>query len=96
MAKSFGILGELGKFGAEHRLSLQDSGVKEAFALHVRDAVDRVLSDPALMHGHRAEAMFEALVVSLGEFRLLKAEDSGRVFPDDRLIVPDFRLVLTH
>jgi hypothetical protein len=78
-AKPFDILRELGKFGAKHRLSLRDPGFKEA--LHVRDGIDLALSDPTLMHGHRAEAMFEALVVSLGEYQLLKAEDSGRVFP---------------
>ena len=38
--------------------------------------------------------MFEALVVSLGRFRLLKAEDSGRCFPENRYAIPDFRIVL--
>ena len=38
--------------------------------------------------------MFEALLVSLGEYKLLKQEDGGRVFPAGRYRVPDFRVVL--
>ena len=38
--------------------------------------------------------MFEALLVSLGKFTLLKAEDNGKVHPDGRYIAPDFRVVL--
>src|SRR6202035_2835589 len=52
-------------------------------AIHVNDAVSRILADPALMHGQRVEAMFEALLVSLGQFRLLKGEDNGRVVLQD-------------
>jgi hypothetical protein len=94
MSKPFGIVGELASFGVEHRLSLQDGKTTESFAIHVNDAVSRILADPALMHGQRVEAMFEALLVSLGQFRLLKGEDNGRVFPTERFIVPDFRVVL--
>ena len=38
--------------------------------------------------------MFEALVVSLGRYRLLKPEDSGRIFPQRGFRAPDFRVVL--
>ena len=38
--------------------------------------------------------MFEALMVSLGEFQLLKGEDGDRLFPNDRYRIPDFRIVL--
>lgn len=75
-------------------MSLRDPEARRAFATHVTDAVDQALADPALMHGQRAEAMFEALLVSLGEFRLLTREDGGRVLPSDRYVAPDFRVVL--
>ena len=38
--------------------------------------------------------MFEGLLVSLGRFQLLKVENSGRWFPMDRYVAPDFRVVL--
>ena len=38
--------------------------------------------------------MFEDLLVSLGEYSLLKVEDTGRVVPADSIKVPDFRVVL--
>lgn len=94
MKKPFDILNELGKFGAEQQISLRDPGAKNAFAAHVAEAVDRALADPLLIYGQRTEAMFEALLVSLGEYRLLKPEDNGRAFPVDRFAASDFRVVL--
>ena len=38
--------------------------------------------------------MFEAMLISLGEYSLLKPEDVGRIYPDDHFCVPDYRVVL--
>ena len=38
--------------------------------------------------------MFEALLVALGRFTLLKVEDTGRVHPSLAFRAPDFRVVL--
>ena len=38
--------------------------------------------------------MFEAMLISLGAHRLLKAEDMGRVHPEAPFKVPDYRVVL--
>ena len=94
MAKPFDLLAEFGKFGLEQRLSLRDAATIPAFIGDVGDKVKGALRDSPLLHGQRTEAMFEALLVSLGEFELLKGEDGGRLFPDDRYRVPDFRTVL--
>lgn len=94
MSKPFDILDQLGRFGAQRNISLRDPNAPGAFADHVSQSVGRALADPALMHGQRAEAMFEALVVSLGEYRLLTREDGGSVFPTGRFVAPDFRVVL--
>ena len=94
MPKPFDLLNVLGRFGAEQKVSLRDPQMRSAFANHVADAVDQALGDSALLHGQRAEAMFEALLVSLGEFRLLTREDGGQVFPSERYVAPDFRVVL--
>jgi hypothetical protein len=72
----------------------RDPAAKVAFGCHLADAVDRALADPLLLHGQRTEAMFEALLVSLGEFRLLTAENTGPVFPAEPFRAPDFRVVL--
>jgi hypothetical protein len=94
MPKPFDLLREFAKFGAEQNVSLCDPQAKAAFGLYVDAAVERALRDPALLQGQRVEAMFEALVVSLGEYRLLKPEDIGRMFPDRGFRAPDFRIVL--
>ena len=38
--------------------------------------------------------MFEAMLVSLGKYSLLKAEDNGRIHPRGDFRAPDFRVVL--
>jgi hypothetical protein len=90
----FDLLRELGNFSLKQRISLNDPSAKVAFGAHISAAVDKALANPALLHGQRVEAMFEALVVSLGEYQLLKAEDGSRIFPSDRFRIPDFRAVL--
>ena len=92
--RPFDLLGELAKFGIEHSIPLNDPEAIPKFAIFVGRALGGALSNPALLHGQRVEAMFEALLVSLGQFTLLKAEDNGKVHPIDRYIAPDFRVVL--
>ena len=94
MDKPFDLLAEYAKFGAQQKVSLRDPKTAPAFVAYVREAVERALGDPALVHGHRAEAMFEAMLLSLGEYALLKPEDVGRVHPNEIYQVPDFRVVL--
>lgn len=94
MSKPFDLLAEFGRFGLDHKVSLRDPATSAAFVAHVSEAVEQALADPALLQGQRAEAMFEALLVSLGQFRLLKAEDNGRLFPAQDFRAPDFRVVL--
>jgi hypothetical protein len=81
--KPFDLLKEFARFGTELNVSLRDSEAREAFGLHVGAEIDRALCDSVLLQGLRVEAMFEALVVSLGRFRLLTAEDIGRLFPKE-------------
>ena len=52
------------------------------------------MADPTLIHGSRTERLFEATVLSLGHFRLLKTEDVGRVHAAVSCRAPDFRIVL--
>lgn len=83
-------------FGREQRISLRSRDVAERFVGRVRDPAQSALANPALLHGRRTQAMFEALVVSLGTVDLVKQEDAGEVYgPDEALKVPDFKLVLT-
>lgn len=93
--RRFDLLAELARFGAEHRVSLRDPDTLRVFTSSVRRTLDDALANPALLHGQRTEAMFEAMLISLGDFSVLKAEDQGRVYPRTGFRVPDFRVVLT-
>jgi hypothetical protein len=87
-------LAEFAKFGMERKVSLRDPATASDFITDVGEEVERALADPVLLQGQRVEAMFEALLVSLGDFKLLKAEDGGRLFPTNGFRAPDFRIVL--
>ena len=93
--RRFDLLAELARFGAEHRVSLRDPDTLPVFTSSIRRTLDDALANPALLHGQRTEAMFEAMLISLGDFSVLKAEDQGRVYPRTGFRVPDFRVVLT-
>ncbi len=94
MSKPFDLLRELSRFGEGHDINLNDAAIRAAFGLHVEQAIDRALTDPVLLQGQRAEAMFEALIVSLGTVQLIKPEDGGRMFASEKMQPPDFRVVL--
>ena len=94
MTKAFDLLSQFAKFGRERKMSLQGRDTLSAFIGHVGDEVEGALGDEALLYGQRTEAMFEALLVSLGEYELLKTEDCGRLFSIRRYVAPDFRVVL--
>lgn len=94
MPKPFDLLKEFARFGTEVNLTLRDPEAKKTFALHVGAEIDRAMCDSALLQGLRVEAMFEAVVASLGRCRLIKAEDTGRLFPKEKYTAPDFRVVL--
>ena len=68
--KPFDLFAEFAKFGAQERLSLRDPDATLAFIAHAKDAVGRALADPAFIHGQRTEVMFEAMLVSLGDYSL--------------------------
>jgi hypothetical protein len=54
------------------------------------------LENPSRLHGLRAEAMFRAVLVTLGGFQLLVEEDEGQLYYDDAagpVKQPDYRVV---
>lgn len=93
-AKPFDLLAAFGRFGGERQISLRDPATSAAFLAHVGSAVEQALADPNLLRGQRTEAMFESLLVSLGDVALVKAEDGGRFFAAQDFRAPDFRVVL--
>lgn len=94
MRKPFDLLNEFARFGLERDMSLAAEESRREFVDHVARSMDEAMSDPILLHGQRTESMFEAMVASLGEFRLFKREDFGRVHSQDAIRAPDFRIVL--
>ena len=91
----FDLANAFAEFGRLERVSLRDAATARGFVERVRGSVSRSLSNEALVHGLRTQAMFGALVVSLGKVDLLKEEDAGEIYASDAALkVPDFRLIL--
>lgn len=92
--KAFDLLAAVATFAREHGIGLNDPALVERFMADAAPRLKEALADPALLHGSRTERLFEATVLSLGSFRLLKTEDVGRVHAAKTYRAPDFRVVL--
>jgi hypothetical protein len=74
---------------------ISDPGRIEAALTTVRDNLVAVTGQESSLHGWRIQALFEAIVASLGRVRLLKVEDSGNVYiSGPTMKPPDFRVIL--
>lgn len=92
--KAIDLLALAAGFAREHGIALNDPLLVERFITEAAPKLKEALADPTLIHGSRTERLFEATVLSLGHFRLLKTEDVGRVHAADACRAPDFRVVL--
>ncbi|WP_439500451.1 hypothetical protein [Aminobacter ciceronei] len=92
--KAFELLASAAIFARKNGIALNDPALVERFMADAEPRLQEALSDPALIHGSRIERLFEATVLSLGRFKLLKTEDVGRVHSTETFRAPDFRVVL--
>ena len=94
MAKDFDLVAGIAKFSKDAGIELTDPVLLDTYWTEIKPRLAEALADKQLIFGMRTERLFEAMVVSLGKYRLLKVEDTGGVHADERLRAPDFRLVL--
>jgi hypothetical protein len=85
----------LTQHATKENLSLQDPGTLSKFLDTLKESANKSLSNRAFLHGQRTEALFEMVVASLGQVRLLKREDAGDVFHsfENEINIPDFRII---
>lgn len=75
---------------------LRDTERLDEFLARARASLEHSIATPSRMHGLRAQTLFRATLVALGQFRLLIEEDAGDPYYNDdigRLAPPDFRVV---
>lgn len=92
--KPFDLLASASEFARESGIPLNDPTLVDSFLASAKARLEAALADSTLLHGSRAERLFESTVLSLGRFTLLKTEDAGRVHSAERCRAPDFRVVL--
>ncbi len=75
--------------------TLQDASAQGDFVASLGQPLTYAAADSTLLRGLRTEALFAALVVSLGRIQLIKQEDVGPAWAARRgLKIPDYRIVL--
>ncbi len=94
MSKPFELVTLIDDFARQQGIDLTHPDIHVRFATASQFGVKELLANPSFLQGHRAERLFEALVLSLDHFALLKREDTGKVHGQQPLRAPDFRLVL--
>ncbi|PZU66721.1 hypothetical protein [Sphingobium sp.] len=92
--KPFDLLASLAAFAQREEIALNDPTLIDRFMTDARPRLETALSDATLIHGSRTERLFEATVLTLGRYRMLKTEDIGRVHSPAKARAPDFRVVL--
>jgi hypothetical protein len=78
---AFDLLALLGRFTRERNISLRDPQSLEAFLAAAKEDLGSAVNIDTLMQGQRVENMFAALIVSLGQYKLLNREDNGDTHP---------------
>lgn len=94
MSKPFDLLNLYARFSRERKISVTAPQTAQEFLAAIGAQLDKALTDDTLIHGQRTAAMFEAMVVALGRYKLMKVEDTGRVYPAGRYRAPNLRIVL--
>lgn len=90
----FDVFDLFARQAAKQQVSIKTAEAACGFVEMIRASVEASLDNDAMVFGQRTQAMFEALVVSLGAVRLIKREDTADIYADEDLEVPDFRVIL--
>lgn len=91
----FEIFDAYAEYGREEKISLHDPKATQGFLTRIQDSIGTSLKDDRFTHGQWTQAMFEALVIELGNSQFMKLEDAGGGYvTDDTVKIPDFRMVL--
>lgn len=94
MNKPFDLIAPIASFAKRSGISLNAPNFITQFIADTQSRAADVLNDKNLLYGIRIESLFEATIISLGQYRLFKTEDVGRVHSPVQLRAPDFRIVL--
>lgn len=82
------------KLCAKNSLNISDSNSVEEVINTLKIALKENHKNLNLVFGKRIESMFSIVAASLGKCCLIKQEDGGEVFCNEKISVPDFRIVL--
>ena len=82
-------------FATRADVNLHDQAAVDEFKTSVGTSIKKSLDNPKFLYGQHVEAMFEGVVIALGQVQMIKEEDvGGGWYEGEKLSIPDFRIVL--
>jgi hypothetical protein len=82
-------------FAAGTSVSLHDSNAIDGFKSIVEGSLSKSLSNPKFLYGQHVQAMFQGVVIALGQVQMIKEEDAGGGwYEGEELSIPDYRIIL--
>lgn len=92
--KQIDLIRDADFFAEQNKINLNDPDFIEKYLKNMKPRLHSVLGNRTIKYGLRTERLFEATVLSLGKFVLLKTEDNGIIHAEKNCRAPDFRIVL--
>lgn len=81
--------------GRDRGYKLNVEGDIESFLDTMKHSLQASQTNPLLLHGKRAEALFAHVAGALGQCKFIKQEDAGDIFTaGGNIIAPDYKIVL--
>src|SRR5437868_5488053 len=82
-------------FAASVDVNLHDQEAVDTFKDGVAASIQQSLGNPKFLYGQHVQAMFQGVVIALGQAQMIKEEDVGGGWYDgNELSIPDYRIVL--
>jgi len=93
--EKFEVIDLFTAMGREHGYKLHVEEDAQDFIKRVGDSLKESKNNDSLVHGKRVESLFGYVAAALGACKLIKQEDSGEAFLDDKdMIPPDYKVIL--
>lgn len=93
----FEVLNLFASLGREEGFVLGDKKSEQQFLENISASLLQSKDNPALLHGFRAEDLFQFVAASLGECSLIKQEDVGEpIACTEKIQPPDYHIVLKN
>ena len=95
-SEKFDVFELFSSMATEHGYDINDVNSLNDFINRVKSSIGKSTSSDIAIFGKRTESLFAYVCAALGEVILIKQEDTGDIFCNNDILVPDYRLTLKN